>query len=343
MDAKVCLFHHRGLGYVGDGDDRRSSFLRFTQRGQSVGRFAGLRDDYSEGFAGNLVGGELELAGVINVHRNTGQRLDHELACDACVATCAGSSDHDPTETLKIRLLPRALVQREIWGVHLRGLEGPQHCGRLLEDLAQHVVLEFGHQSSSVVAAAVSCSQSHNAAEPAMPASAPYLAGKIGISFARELMLHCGSDLLICSNHPGILEPSPPPITMTSGSSRSTTFPNQIVRRSMVSCITLSASGSLACQAFTTTSALMALTLPPASLSIAAPLAPLPETCSCARSAIAGPDAILSKQPRFPHPQRTGARKSMVMCPPSAAVPVRPYKTRPSKIIAVPTPVPMVP
>src|SRR3954469_23021991 len=110
-------------------------------------------------------------------------------------------------------------------------LYGFKHRRRLLEDLLEHVVFESHchcHQSNSGAAVAFFSSHNHKAAEPAIPASAPYFAGKIGISLARVLMLHFGRFSRMPSNHSGMRDPTPPPITITSGSRRSTMLPNQI-------------------------------------------------------------------------------------------------------------------
>src|SRR3954464_3575086 len=94
-------------------------------------------------------------------------------------------------------------------------LYGFKHPRGLLEDLFEHMVFESHcHQSNSGAAVAFFSSHNHRAAEPAIPASAPYFAGKIGISLARVLMLHFGRFLRMPLYHSGMREPTPPPITM---------------------------------------------------------------------------------------------------------------------------------
>src|SRR3954471_2205336 len=100
------------------------------------------------------------------------------------MATGAGSCDHDASQFLQPGIFPRELIERIVGGVTLGSLDSAQHGGRLLEDLFHHVVLESSHQSSSAADCAFFFSQSHNAAEPAMPASAPYFALTMGISLA---------------------------------------------------------------------------------------------------------------------------------------------------------------
>src|SRR3954468_21526727 len=110
------------------------------------------------------------------------------------MATGARSRDNNARQLLQTRIGPRRLIKGCAWGVTLRSLECPKHRCGLLEDLFQHMVLEFRHQSSSAAEVLIIFSHNHKAAEPAMPASAPYFAATIGISLARRLMLHLGRD-----------------------------------------------------------------------------------------------------------------------------------------------------
>ena len=130
----------------------RAFGLGFALRRRGVGGLAGLRDHDGEFARPDQGIAIFEFAGVIHVHRDVDQVLNHVLPGHARVPAGARGHDVDPAQRAQFVRADADLIEP-----HHRllerypGLDGVPQALRLLEDFLQHVVGESPFVSHSVL------------------------------------------------------------------------------------------------------------------------------------------------------------------------------------------------
>ncbi len=131
--------------YVADGEGLGAFGDELVLRGDGVGGFAGLGDEEAEtGGVGDGVAVAV-LGGVVDVYGEACEALDHELAGEACVPTCAAGGDGEAGGGFKFLGGDLHVGKEDLAGVEGDAAEGGVADGAgLLVDLLEHEVLVAG-------------------------------------------------------------------------------------------------------------------------------------------------------------------------------------------------------
>ena len=89
---------------VGDGDRLRSPRQSLSLGGNRVRCFTGLGDYHNNGIGAGMRRPVTIFAGILNIHRNPGEILNHDFARQAGMATGSTGGDDDFLEGLQSTL-----------------------------------------------------------------------------------------------------------------------------------------------------------------------------------------------------------------------------------------------
>ena len=141
-----------GIDDVRNGNGARAFGLGFALCRRGVGGLAGLRDDDGEFARADQRIAIFKLAGVVHIHRNVDQVLNHVLPGHARVTAGARGHDVDAAQRAKFVRADADIVEpHHRFLERYAGLNRVAQALRLLEDFLQHVVGKSAFVSHSIL------------------------------------------------------------------------------------------------------------------------------------------------------------------------------------------------
>src|SRR6202022_4420557 len=118
VEHVVALARDGGADHVADGEPAGPARLRLAEATEGVGRLAALRDGDAQRLSVDQRVPVAELARQVDLDRDAGQRLDHQLAGERGVPARAARDDVDLAQRLDRRRIELAPVEVDVAFFH---------------------------------------------------------------------------------------------------------------------------------------------------------------------------------------------------------------------------------